>query len=321
MTGGAGAARSGINLKDPADSGISLEQGGSDEMEFDVGLEGGGTPRPAPGASGEASSEFELSLDEGEPSPVEEGVDSSSEFELTLDEEEVGAAAGGSAPALGEDSDSEFELTLDEEGGLAPVPDSSDEVDKDIFEETDFDVPALDEESASEAVALTDVDNEEESSEFDLDVEGEEGGGVTLDEDQPVVDLDEEEADAAAETVARPIPAPRKTRMPAPAQSDEGLDITLDEDEDGGVIVDEDTEAEEEGVPVRAPAPAAVAAAPEWGPLPALFLLPTVVVLFLVGLMSFELVQGMWGYHKHAKVSSLIVGNLARTYDETLPKE
>ncbi len=41
---GQGAARSGINLQDPADSGISLEQGGSDEMELN--LDAAAVPKP-----------------------------------------------------------------------------------------------------------------------------------------------------------------------------------------------------------------------------------------------------------------------------------
>ena len=45
---GAGAAKSGINLQDPADSGISLEQGGSDEIEFELSLDAGATPKPGP---------------------------------------------------------------------------------------------------------------------------------------------------------------------------------------------------------------------------------------------------------------------------------
>ena len=82
---GAGAAKSGINLQDPADSGISLEQGGSDEIEFELSLDAGATPKPGPVAEGgfverirvepggtiaarkaaeeESSSEFELALD------------------------------------------------------------------------------------------------------------------------------------------------------------------------------------------------------------------------------------------------------------------
>jgi hypothetical protein len=341
---GGGPARSGINLQDPGDSGISLEQGGSDEMEFDIGLEpSGDTPRPASGAvHKEGSSEFELSLDdsdsdsevvaegEGE-AGLEEGVDSSSEFELTLDEEDMAETPAGSSPALAEDSDSEFELTLDEEGGLAQVgAEEPAEGDKDIFEETDFDVPALDEESASEAVPLTDVDNEEEeSSEFDLTVDeeeqtdfgaGEDEGGVAVDdEDQPVVSIDEEdEADAAAETVARRIPAPRRRRTPAPAaEDDEGLDITLDEEEGGDVVVDEEEAYDEEAAAVPAGRAAVAAAAPapppSWGPIPTIFLLPAMVVLFVVVLMCFEMFQSMWGYKRHAPVSSLVVVNTAKT--------
>ena len=57
---GQGAARSGINLQDPADSGISLEQGGSDEME--LSLDAGATPKPGQIAKDDSSNEFELAL-------------------------------------------------------------------------------------------------------------------------------------------------------------------------------------------------------------------------------------------------------------------
>src|SRR5206468_314489 len=92
LTAGAGA--SGINIDEPADSGLSLEQGGSDEIEFDMSLDAGSTPRPAP--SGEA------------------GPATSSEFELSLPDEEEGEVPNT-------DSDSEFELTLDDESGSSEV--------------------------------------------------------------------------------------------------------------------------------------------------------------------------------------------------------
>ncbi len=60
---GAGAGQSGINLQEPADSGISLEQGGSDEIEFELSLDSGATPKPSAAAADEpGSSEFELTL-------------------------------------------------------------------------------------------------------------------------------------------------------------------------------------------------------------------------------------------------------------------
>src|SRR5207248_2533781 len=70
-----------------------------------------------------------------------------------------------------EDSDSEFELTLDDSGGLVPLEaEQKAKGEGDIFE-TDFEVPALDEESGSEAVALDESDTDLESSDFDLALE------------------------------------------------------------------------------------------------------------------------------------------------------
>src|SRR5262249_26783942 len=104
-----------------------------------------------------------------------------------------------------DNSDSEFELTLDEEGDLGV-----EEGGKDIFEETNFDLPPLDDESQSEAVALEEPDTDLESSDFDLSMEeGAESGSqvVTRDED--------EEADDAAATVAKA----RKGAAKAPAKT------------------------------------------------------------------------------------------------------
>jgi hypothetical protein len=280
---GAGGA-SGINLQDPVDSGISLEQGGSDEIEFELSLDTAATPKPAKGAASEedssSSSEFELSLDEAAPPAGEE---SSSEFELNLD---VEGSSDLSLESPKAESDSEFELTLDESGGLSLEEEAPAE-EKDIFE-TDFDVPGIDEESGSEAVALDEADTDLESSEFDLSLEeqGEDSGSA-------VVPIEEESEAAEGEEVA------------------EGFPEELDED------LDREPEAEEE----EELAPAAEAPPAQWGALPALVLLPSVIVLFVVGLMSFELLQGMWGYHKPNKVSNLIIHPLAKQFDETLPSD
>lgn len=293
LTGGAGA--SGINLS-PADSGISLEQGGSDELEFDenLSLDAGATPVPKSGASAAETenSEFELSMgDEGEADVDEMGVDSSSEFELTLDEE------SGSSEVQNVDSDSEFELTLDDGAGLAPLEETSslaEESQEVNLDETDFEVPALDDDSGSEALAL-----DESSSEFELTVDDseigvEESGSevVTLEEDEGVaVDIEEE-----------------------PVLDDlgvgDGLDIEID------AAAEEEEEEEEVAYAPQAP-PA------EWGVLPALFMAPAVIILFLVGLMSFEMIQSMWGYNRGARTSRLIVDPIARMFDfnNEMPKD
>jgi excisionase family DNA binding protein len=331
------AGNSGINLKDAADSGISLEDGGSDELEFELSLDAGSTPKPqkkaAPAApvqkraEEDSSSEFELSMDGEEGSDPDSGSSSSSEFELSIDDGD-----SGSELKL-ENSDSEFELTLDDEGGLAGMEESG----KDIFEETNFDVPALDE-SGSEAVALdtdgdTDLESDSGSSDFEISLED---SGTTA--GSQVVSLDEDEADEAAATIAKP----RKTASPssakakakaAPADEEEPEmdfgDLEGDEEEPpakakpakkkpakAAVADDEDEEDEED---LRAPA--AAEAPVEWGPLPAVLLFPTFLVLFIVGLMSFELIQGMWGYHRSTKVGRPIIDNIARLFDDKIPKD
>jgi hypothetical protein len=286
---------SGINLQDPADSGISLE--GSDEKEFGLSLDAGNTPKPAAPKTGpDSSSEFELSLSDEDASPTDGA--SSSEFELSLDHEgsDLAVDEGSSDLAMetpGSDSDSEFELTLDESGGLS-VEEGSSSSEQDIFE-TDFEVPALGEESGSEAVALDESDTDLESSEFDLALEGGEESG------SQVVPLeDEEDYDEGAATVQRPA---------AVAEGEEDLEA-LDEDLDREAAVEEEAE------------PVAAAAAPpaEWGLMPALVLMPCTIILFLVTLMGFELIQGMWGYHKGSKVSNLVIHPIAKMFDDKLPE-
>jgi excisionase family DNA binding protein len=301
LSGAKGA--SGINLQDPADSGISLEQKGSGEVEFELSLDAGDTPKPTTSKkAADSSSEFELSLSEGDSSPTDEGS-SSSEFELSLDSDggELAVDEGSSdltTDSSGSDSDSEFELTLDESGGLSAVEEgeSASGEGEDIFE-TDFEVPALDEESGSEAVALDEADTDLESSEFDLSLEGESESG------SQVVPLeDEEEVDEGAATVQR-------RAVGAVAEDEEGLeDIgeALDEDLDEAPVL-EDEEREPVAAAAAAPAPPA-----EWGAMPALVMLPCTIVLFLVGLMSFELIQGMWGYHRGTKVSNLLIKPIAK---------
>src|SRR5262249_54434114 len=192
---------SGISLGNPADSGISLEQGGegSDEIEFELSLDAQATPKPASPA--DSSSEFELSLDSGE-GPV-----------LTPE-----------SP-----SDSEFELTLDDSGNLSSeeTPQLKAGKDKDIFE-TDFEVPALEEESGSQVAALdTDLD----SSDFDLAL-GDSDVAVEEDSGSEVVALDEEAADDAAATIAAPK---RKTKHKPAADLAEDEDLGFDQlDEEAG---------------------------------------------------------------------------------------
>src|SRR5262249_51799686 len=149
------------------DAGISLEEGtpAANDFDFDLSLEVEATPKPA----------------------VANPADSDSEFELTLDDS--GPQAAASSPT---DSDSsEFELTLDDSGGVAPLEEEqpqlkADSGEKDIFE-TDFEVPALEEDSE----AQTDLD----SSDFDIALDD---SAIEEESASQVVALDEEADEATA---------------------------------------------------------------------------------------------------------------------------
>jgi excisionase family DNA binding protein len=168
------APASGINLGNPTDKGISLEQqkASDDSLEFDLSLEPEATPKPA------------------QMKPVEGSEAGSSEFELSLDLEEEGKKKGSAA----EDSDSEFELTLDDSSELQAGTQAKEGETQDIFE-SDFEIPSLQDEGSAEPAT---VDTELESSDFDLALDDSE---LAADEESgsQVVALDEEEVEPVAE--------------------------------------------------------------------------------------------------------------------------
>ena len=326
-----GRGNSGINLDDPADGGISLESGGSDDqMEFELSLDDDSPSKKVAKAEDDSSSEFELSLDDSssEVSAVEDGGNSSSEFELSVDDSdesgssefELSLDASDESSALVADdsnSDSEFELTLDDDGGLA----ADDEDGKDIFEDTSFDVPALDDDSGSEAVAIDDADTDLEGSDFEISLD--EDSSTDDSAGSEVVNLDEDEqADQGAATVARAKkPAKKGKKGAALVPEDEQVDLDIEDSAPAakkGKKAADDEEADSDDALDRPAAAAPVAS--DWGAFPAVLLFPTVMVLFVVGLMGFELVRGMWGYHRPSPVGRPIIDAIARQVDDTLPK-
>jgi Helix-turn-helix domain len=240
-----GDPASGINLVHPADGGISLEEGSNDAVDFELSLdEVQHTPRPASSPSHKDS-----------------------EFELSLDEDSDAGEAGSS----------EFELTLDDSGGLAPLEDEpAAGEEKDIFE-TDFEVPALDDESGSQALALDEsAEAELESSDFDLTL-GEEEGAVDEESGSQVVALEDE------------------------GELGEGEEPAFDQFEAEG----------EEGAEEAAVSEKALPTAP-WGVLPVAVMLPCVIVLFLVSVMGFELVQSVAAHKPPGMLTKAIGGMLGQ---------
>ncbi len=280
-----------------------------------VRLVGPAAGRPSKAASdSDSSSEFELRLD----------ADSDS-LDLPLDGDDVdiaGAAKKGrKGPQSGinlgrpadsgvslekkksasdSDSDMDFELSLDAPGpqsgklgprtgpiARSPGADSSSE-----FELT------LDDSSGSAesltAAALSERENKGDIFETDFDL-------PAVDESGSEVVAVEGEGDSDFEVTA--------DSDEAAVLSDEGEAVEFEEDEPTaaralrGVSRDEDDEL----ATVRTVA----AAPPVWGALPAAVLLPSMIVLFLGTLMSFEAVRGMWGYHQPSKPAGSLVRGVA----------
>jgi hypothetical protein len=323
-TAAAGTGTSGINLDAPADSGISLEDSSESGDQFELALDSGKSPKPGakspkPGAKSPKPGSGK------KPKPPVKEEDSDSEFELTLD-----ADSSDEQPKLqptAEDSDSEFELTLDDSGGLVPMEGEKsgkhakaakkEEGEGDIFE-TDFEVPALDDESGSEAVALDEGDTDLESSDFDLALDEGDAGSAEESGSQVVALEDEAEVDEAAETVQRP--RKKAARQPAAAEAEAGEEVEAIDELAG--VEDEEAVAEVEGEEVPARRTVAVAAAPaEWGSMPALVLLPCVIVLLLAGFMGYELINTMVGYHQPGKVTGFLAESMAKAFDLDLPKD
>ncbi len=274
------APKSGLNLSRPLDAGISLEAPSDDEAsaDFELNLEGApATPKPIKKQEVDSDSEFELSLDDSsaETPALDESADS--EFELSLGDD----SPAGSAT----DSDGEFELALDdgeETQQIEPPKKKKKAKDKgaeteeqDIFE-TDFELPAVDDEAAAGEETVDEASSDFELALDDSDIAEEDASG------SQVVALEEEEYDAGGETVDGDLEG-----------FDEG-DIQVDDDD---VEVEEDAEVEvREKVVVQEvvrekwikPAP--------WGILPTVFMLPCVVLMVLAGIMGWELVQSSGGY-------------------------
>src|SRR5262249_13695336 len=157
-----------LSLAPDSSSEFDLQLTEDDSEEVDLGV--------MPVTKGVTAGDSGINLQ----APADSGIslEQSSDFELQLDGGQEGKAKGPKTdpvPKQGasvEESSSEFELTLDDSDKHASHDSTSafQEEQKDIFE-TDFELPALDEESGSEAVVLEESDTDLESSDFDLAVD------------------------------------------------------------------------------------------------------------------------------------------------------
>ncbi len=203
---------------------LKLAPDSSDEFELEITDSGEevdlGTLPKSKAGSGKRKPDSGINLKKPADSGISLERDDSDEFELNLDAATSGRLMGGAPKSdkkKKDDSDSEFELTLDDSSELAPDVGK----DKDIFE-TDFDIPALDDDSGANVGAGEGADTDLESSDFDLaldegdaaDASGSEVVELPDEVDEPsaaeeLADVDEDEEEEvrpAAAMVAAPPP-------------------------------------------------------------------------------------------------------------------
>lgn len=302
------AGKSGINLHEPADSGVSLEKGKNSGISRNL--------------SGRKPAESSHRHAPTTPKPSDES-DSDVDFELSLEPDSTSAPApsgvtrAGSKPGkapVESEPDSEFELTLDDSsmGSSLESAALADEENKgDIFE-TDFEIPPMSDESGSEAVAIESDTDLEDRSEADLALE--EGDIASDDETGSQVVLLEDEPDVGQR--------PKSRRRPASGVSGGDVDLAdVELEEEEGSVSSAmrrvrrtgDEEDEEEAVPAGAVAPPA-----PWGPLPAIILFPAFFLLFFGSLMGYEALQTMMGYQQPRKPAAPLVRGVAKTLDMDL---
>ncbi len=295
------AGKSGVNLRAPSDSGISLERGkkGSSGRH---GKKPDSDRKTKPDLGSDSDLDFELSLepDSGEAPPLS-------------GKKSTPAKSSPRVPVTS-DSDSEFELTLDDSGegsSLEAAAVESDEESKgDIFE-TDFEIPPMSDESGSEAVALDSDPDLEEQSEVELALE--EGDVSGEDETGSQVVLLEDEDEAPTRTPSGRRRKPSSAVDLADVEEEESVGSALqgvrgrrrDEEEE------EEEEAERAGAG-RAAAPAA------WGAFPAVVLIPTFFLVLLGTLTGFEILHTMVGYQQPSQAPAPIVRGLAGNLDMEL---
>lgn len=260
------SGNSGINLGKPSDSGVSLEKKG---------------PKTAPIAK----------------SPPPPADDSDDDLALEMIEDPTGPS--GHNLVASDDSDSEFELSLDDSSGItdslagALESNEGEASSGDIFE-TDFELPAVSDDSGSEVVSV----DESEVGSFDVDAtdldavaEEDSGSEVVMVEDDDAVVVEDDDAVVV----------------------EDDADVFGDSDLEEGASASKALRGvrrgadDEDEMPVRTVA----ATPPPWGPLPAAVLMPCLILVFLGGLMSFEALRGMWGYHQPAPPSNMLVRGVA----------
>ncbi len=261
----------------------------------------------------DGSSEVQLSDNELDFIPTVEDLHIDEQPSLQLDDSNVADQGLSSSIELDsgsvEDS-SEFELSADASGS---------------------DILSLDGSMAGEGGGTQVVDDSSSDSEFELNLDEEVGNNsdVTGGSDGGLdssFELEPSDSDSGSQVVevddgndVDPLGATAEfNELEVVEDGSSSQVVAIDEVEEVvEEVIEEVAEEVEEEVTAEAEDKTLVYAvdAP-WGPLPTIFLIPGVLILFVVGLMSLELMRGMYGFNKGTGFTSIIIKPLAEMFTD-----
>jgi hypothetical protein len=231
----------------------------------------------------------EPSLQLDDSNAVDLGLSSSIEFQ---------SEAGGDS--------SEFELSADESGS---------------------DILSLDGSMAGEGGGTQVVDDSSSDSEFELNLDEDAGNSSDVEASSEggldsSFELEPSDSDSGSQVVevddgtdVDPMGATAEfNELEVVEDGSSSQVVAIDEVEE---IVEEVSEVSEDiDEEVEEIRPLAYAGEAPWGPLPTIFLIPGVLILFVVSLMSLELMRGMYGFNKGTGFTSIIIKPLAEMFTD-----
>ncbi|MEY4394844.1 MAG: hypothetical protein RL595_2093 [Planctomycetota bacterium] len=234
--------------------------------------------------------------------------------EVSLDDSMISSQSPSSsievnAAQISEDS-SEFELSIDDSGSMMSAdsqiePGSGTELSDDSGSE--FELTLDDGVDNSSEIQLSEG-SDLESSDFELEAsESDSGSQIVEVEGGGDADMMEQTAEFASADELEVVEDSSSSQVVA-------VDEVGDIEEAVEEVSEEIVEEEETLSPITA-----TAAETPWGILPALVLIPGVIILSIVSLMSFELMRGLYGYNKGTGFTSVILKPIAEMFTE-LPK-
>ena len=261
----------------------------------------------------DGNSDVQLSVNELDFIPTVDDLRIDGEPSLQLDDSN--AADPGLSSSIEFQSDaggdsSEFELSADESGS---------------------DILSLDGSMSGEGLGTQVVEDSSSDSEFELNLDEEAGTNSDVEAGSEggldsSFELEPSDSDSGSQVVevedgndADPMGATAEfNELEVVEDGSSSQVVAIDDVEEVEEIVEEVSEVSEEVEEVEVEGQRTLAYASEapWGPLPTIFLIPGVLILFVVSLMSLELMRGMYGFNKGTGFTSIIIKPIAEMFTD-----